>query len=58
VTRPEAPGRWDTIGASVLESIFRFFFKYERLVFEQGRFVFGATRSMWLIAAIAAITGA
>jgi len=41
----------------VIESIFRFFFKYERLVFEQGRFVFGATRSMWLIVAIAAITG-
>ena len=42
----------------MFESIFRFFFKYERLVFEQGRFVFGATRSMWLIAAIAAIVGA
>ena len=41
----------------MIESIFRFFFKYERLVFEQGRFVFGATRSMWLIVAIAAITG-
>jgi hypothetical protein len=40
----------------VLESVFRFLFKYERLVFEQGQFVFGATRSMWLIAAIAAVT--
>ena len=46
---------WDTIGVPVFESVFRFFFKYERLVFEQGRFVFGATRSMWLIAAVAAI---
>jgi hypothetical protein len=37
----------------VLESLFRFFFKYERLVFEQGQFVLGATRSMWLVAAVA-----
>jgi uncharacterized membrane protein len=35
-------------------SIFRFLFKYEPLVFEQGRFVFGATRSMWVVVAIAA----
>jgi uncharacterized membrane protein len=38
----------------VFESVFRFLFKYERLVFEQGQFVFGATRSMWLVAAVAA----
>lgn len=36
-------------------SVFHFLFKYDRLVFEQGRFVFGATRSMWLTAAIAAV---
>ncbi len=36
----------------MFESIFRSLFKYERLVFEQGQFVFGATRSMWLAAAI------
>ncbi len=40
--------------ASVFESLFRFLFKYERLVFEQGQFVLGATQSMWLVAAIAA----
>jgi uncharacterized membrane protein len=38
----------------VLESVFRFLFKYERLVFEQGQFVLGATRSRWLVAAIVA----
>jgi len=38
----------------VLESAFRALFKYERLVFEQGRFVLTATRSMWLVAAVAA----
>jgi uncharacterized membrane protein len=38
----------------VLESVFRYLFKYERLVFHQGQFVLGATRSMWLVAAIAA----
>jgi hypothetical protein len=37
----------------VLESVFLFFFKYERLVFEQGQFVLGATRSMWLVAGVA-----
>lgn len=46
-------GRWDTIGRSVFESAFRFLFKYEPLVFEQGDFVLGATRSMWLVAAVA-----
>lgn len=44
---------WDTIGPSVLESVFKFLFKYERLVFEQGQFVLGATSSMWLVATVA-----
>ena len=39
----------------MFESLFRFLFKYERLVFDQGRFVFGATRSMWLAAAVLAV---
>lgn len=55
---PDIPGAarepWDRIGASVFESAFRFLFKYEPLVFEQGQFVLGATRSMWLVAALAA----
>lgn len=38
----------------MFESAFRFLFKYEPLVFEQGQFVLGATRSMWLVAAVAA----
>lgn len=38
----------------MLDSVFRLLFKYERPVFEQGRFVLGATRSMWIVAAIAA----
>jgi hypothetical protein len=41
----------------VFESLFRTLFKYERLVFEQGQFVLGATRSMWVAAAIAATPG-
>src|SRR5690606_8525053 len=41
---------WDRIELSVFESAFRFLFKYEPLVFEQGQFVLGATRSTWLIA--------
>src|SRR6185436_424887 len=40
--------------AHVLSSLFQFLFKYEPLVFELGRFVFGATRSMWVAAGIAA----
>jgi uncharacterized membrane protein len=36
----------------VFDSIFRTLFKYERLVFEQGQFVLGATQSMWFVAAI------
>jgi hypothetical protein len=39
----------------VLESAFRSFFKYERLVFEQGQFVLGATQSMWFVAAVATV---
>ena len=38
----------------MFESAFRFLFKYEPLVFEQGQFVLGATRSMWLVAIAAA----
>jgi uncharacterized membrane protein len=38
----------------VLSSLFEFLFKYEPLVFERGSFVFGATRSMWIAAAVAA----
>ena len=34
-------------------SLFRFLFKYDLLIFEQGKFVFAATRSMWIVAAIA-----
>jgi hypothetical protein len=41
----------------VFESAFRFLFKYERLVFEQGQFVLGATRSMWLVALLAIAVG-
>jgi len=39
----------------VIDVIFRSLFKYERLVFEQGQFVLGATRSMWLVAVLAAV---
>jgi uncharacterized membrane protein len=39
----------------VFESVFTFLFKYERLIFEQGQFVLGATRSMWLFAAAASV---
>jgi uncharacterized membrane protein len=38
----------------VFDSIFRALFKYERLVFEQGQFVLGATQSMWFVAAVVA----
>jgi len=38
----------------VFESVFRFLFKYEPLIFQQGKFVLGATRSMWLVALVAA----
>jgi hypothetical protein len=39
----------------VIEPLFRTLFKYERLVFEQGQFVLGATRSAWFIAGVAAL---
>ena len=38
----------------MFDAIFRFFFKYEPLVFEQGDFVLWASRSMWFVAAVAA----
>lgn len=34
--------------------MFEFLFKYKWLIFEQGRFAFGASRSMWLVVAFAA----
>jgi uncharacterized membrane protein len=39
----------------VIATLFQFLFKYQRLVFEQGRFVFGASRSMWLASAAIAV---
>jgi uncharacterized membrane protein len=39
----------------VLGSLFEFLFKYPYLIFEQGRFVFGATRSMRMTVAVAAV---
>ncbi len=42
----------------MLETVFRFLFKYERLVFEQGHFVLGATRSAWFVAVVAALAAA
>jgi hypothetical protein len=39
----------------VIASAFQFLFKYQWLVFEQGRFVFGASRSMWLTSAAVAV---
>ena len=41
----------------MFDSLFTFLFKYPYLVFDQGRFAFGATRSMWLTAAIVAAGG-
>ena len=41
----------------MFETLFSFLFKYPRLVFEQGNFTFGATRSMSLVALVAAIAG-
>lgn len=38
----------------MFQSLFEFLFKYQPLVFEQGRFVFEATRSMWVATAVAA----
>jgi len=42
----------------VFESVFQFLFKYQPLVFEQGKFVFGATRAMSLGVVAAAIVAA
>jgi len=39
----------------VIDSIFTFLFKYQLLVYEQGNFVFAATRSMWWAAGLAAV---
>jgi uncharacterized membrane protein len=41
----------------VFDAVFSFLFKYPLLVFEQGDFAFGATRNMWLTAAIVAAAG-
>ncbi|MEZ5317744.1 MAG: hypothetical protein R2752_10120 [Vicinamibacterales bacterium] len=42
----------------MFETLFSFLFKYPRLVFEQGDFVFGATRSMSLAAIVIALAAA
>lgn len=39
----------------MIASLFQFLFKYQWLVFEQGKFVFGASRSMWLTATFIAV---
>jgi hypothetical protein len=39
----------------VFTEVFKFLFKYQPLVFEQGRFVFGASRTMSLVAIAAAV---
>ena len=41
----------------MIDAVFSFLFKYPLLVFEQGDFAFGATRNMWLTAAIVAAAG-
>ncbi len=41
----------------MFQSVFTFLFKYQPLVFEQGKFVFGASRTMWLVAAVATAVG-
>ena len=41
----------------MFETLFSYLFKYQKLVFEQGDFVFGATRSMWLTVLIVSIAG-
>ena len=41
----------------MFNAVFRFLFKYQLLVFEQGKFVLGASRGMWLAAAAAAVGG-
>jgi hypothetical protein len=42
----------------VIDTLFTFLFKYPRLVFEQGDFVFGASRSMMLTALVLGLGGA
>ena len=42
-----------TIGAPVFDAVFKFLFKYQPLVFEQGKFVLGASRSMSLVVVLA-----
>ena len=39
----------------MIATLFQFLFKYQWLVFEQGKFVFGASRSMWLTSAVVAV---
>ena len=39
----------------MIDTVFQFLFKYQWLVFEQGTFAFGASRSMWLTAAAVAL---
>lgn len=41
----------------MIASLFQYLFKYQWLVFQQGKFVFGASRSMWLTAAFIAVVG-
>jgi uncharacterized membrane protein len=41
----------------VIATLFQFLFKYPWLVFEQGKFVYGASRSMWLASAAVAAAG-
>ena len=41
----------------MLESLFRFLFKYPPLFFEQGDFVFGVSRPMMVAIAVAALAG-
>ena len=38
----------------MFDAIFSFLFKYQKLVFEQGKFSFGASQRMWLTAAVLA----
>ncbi len=42
----------------MFSAVFRFLFKYQPLVFEQGKFVFGASRSMWVAVVCAAAAAA
>ena len=42
----------------MIDAVFQFLFKYQPLVFEQGKFVFGATRSMSIAVVAAALASA